>query len=71
VSVTLDRPLAFTHTAVQADTVRNKADLWNEIWLAGGSLYAVIFDYGDDAAGESVTISAIARTYDYDLQITV
>jgi len=61
----MDRPLAFTHTAAQADTVRNKSDAWTP-WLPGGSLYEVIFDYGDDAAGDSVTVEVRAQTYDQD-----
>lgn len=67
--LTLDRPLQFTHTAVQADTVRNKADVMSPIWLEGGSLYEVIFDYGDDSTGEPVTIQAIAQTYDSDIGV--
>lgn len=62
--LTLDRNLVFTHTAAQADTVRNKADVWAPLWLPGGALWEVIFDYGDDAAGESVTVQALAQTYD-------
>jgi hypothetical protein len=64
--LTLDSPVLFAHTTAQADTVRNKADVFAPVWLAGGSLYEVIFDYGDDAAGESVTVSALAQSYDSD-----
>lgn len=64
--LTLDSPIAFTHTTAQADTVRNKADAFAPVWMAGGSTYEVIFDYGDDAAGESVTVQAVAQTYDSD-----
>src|SRR5262245_30030588 len=49
----IDRPTQFAHTAVQADTVRNKADIFPALWFPGGALYEVIFDYGDDTAGES------------------
>lgn len=65
-TITLDRNLQFSHTAAQADTVRNKADVFAPIWLPPGSLYEVIFDYGDDAAGESVTIVGLAQSYDSD-----
>lgn len=64
--LTLDSPISFTHTTAQADTVRNKSDAFAPVWLAGGSTYEVIFDYGDDAAGESVTVQAVAQTYDSD-----
>lgn len=64
--LTLDRALQFTHTAAQADTVRNKADVFAPIWIPGGSLYEVIFDYGDDAAGDSATVQALAQVYDQD-----
>jgi hypothetical protein len=62
----LDRNLTFTHTAAQADTVRNKSDVFAPIWVRGGSLVAVVIDYGDDSAGESVTVQALAQTYDVD-----
>lgn len=64
--LTLDRNLIFTHTAAGADTVRNKADLFAPIFLEGGSLYEVILDYGDDAAGESVQVRAYATLYASD-----
>ncbi len=62
----LDRNLQFTHTAAQADTVRNKADIYSPVWCPGGSVYEVIFDYGDDAAGDSVIVECTAQTYDSD-----
>lgn len=62
--VTLDRPLQFAHTAAQADTVRNKADVFAPFWIDGGSLIEVVFDYADDAAGDSVTVSCLAQTLD-------
>jgi hypothetical protein len=64
VSVTLDRNLQYTHTGAQADTVRNKADVFSPVWVDGGSLVEVIFDYGDDSAGESVTVQALAQSWD-------
>lgn len=64
--LTLSRWLQYEHTDAQADTVRNKSDAFAPIWIDGGSLYEVIFDYGDDAAGESVTIHCTAQTYDSD-----
>lgn len=60
----LDRNLTFTHTAAQADTVKNKADVVPAMWFPGGAVYEVVFDYGDDAAGDSVIVEAKAQTYD-------
>lgn len=65
-TLTLDRNLQYTHTSVGVDTVRNQADVFAPVWLAGGSLWEVIFDYGAEAAAESITVSALAQTYDSD-----
>lgn len=62
----LDRNLTFTHTGAQADTVRSKADVFAPVWLPGGALWEVVFDYGDDSAGESVTVQALAQTWTED-----
>ena len=51
--VTLSAPLQYTHTLAQADTVRNKADVLTPLWIDGGSLWEVIFDYGDDEIGRA------------------
>jgi hypothetical protein len=64
--ITVDRTLQYTHTSGQADTVRNKADVFNPIWITGGATYEVVCDYGDDAAGDAITLRAIAQTYDSD-----
>ena len=58
---TLDENLAFTHTSAGADTVRNKSDVFAPVWVDGGSLISVIFDYGDDTAGESCTVISFAQ----------
>lgn len=62
-AITLDRNLQFTHTSAQADTVRDNADVFAPIWVDGGALYEVIFDYGDDSTGDTATIAAQAQTY--------
>ena len=62
--LTVDRPLSFTHTSVQADTVRSKADVFVPQFIDGGSLYEVIFDYANDSTGDTITISALAQTFD-------
>lgn len=64
--LTLDGNLVYTHTSAGADTVRNKSDVFAPIWLAGGAKYEVIFDYGDDSAGESVTVWGRVQRYDND-----
>lgn len=61
----LDRNLTYTHTSSAADTIYNKADAWT-IWIDGGSYIEVVFDYGDDAAGDSVRVECKAQTYDSD-----
>ena len=48
------------------EIITNKASCWN-VWVPGGSVYEVIFDYGDDAAGESVAIVCYAQTYTNDV----
>jgi hypothetical protein len=64
--LTLDAPLQFTHTAVGADTVRNQSDVFSPIWLEGGRLYEVIFDYGRATTGDSMTVQAISDIYPSD-----
>lgn len=61
--LTLDRNLQYTHTAAQADAVTNKASCW-EVMVEGGSLLAVVFDYGDDTSGSDVLVQAKAQTFD-------
>jgi hypothetical protein len=64
--LTLDAPLQFTHTAAGADTVRNQADVFSPIWLEGGRLYEVIFDYGKATTGDGMVIHAYAEIYPSD-----
>ncbi len=61
--LTLDRNLQFSHTSAQADTVRNKSDVFAPIWVHGLSLIEVIFDYGDATGGDSATVQALAQSY--------
>jgi len=60
----LDRNLQYEHTAAQADKVRNQADVFSDIWLAGGKLWEVRFDYGASATGEAITVRARAQQID-------
>lgn len=64
--IALVLPLSFAHTSAQADTVRSKADIFPRIPVTGGTLWKVVIDYGDDAAGDSITVQVLAQTYDYD-----
>lgn len=63
VDLVLDRDLQFTHTAAQADTVRNKGDAWT-VELPGSCVWEVVLDYGDDAAGDSVRVHVSEETVD-------
>ena len=62
-SITFDTTTKQAHN--DNEILTNKADCWN-IWIPGGSVYEVIFDYGDDAAGESVAIVCYSQTYTND-----
>lgn len=66
--ITADANLKSSHTTAQADLVRNNADNWT-IWIDGGALVEVVVDYGDDAAGDSVTVIAQAQTWDSDTTV--
>lgn len=62
--VTLDANLKFSHTSAQADSVRNKSDVFDPFPVEGGSTIEVILDYSDDAAGDAVTYEVLAQTLD-------
>ncbi len=62
--ITLDRPCAFAHTTAQADTVRQKSDIFVPFWIDGGALYECIFDYSSQSTGDSITIHCMAQTLD-------
>jgi hypothetical protein len=65
----VDRALQFTHTAAGADTVRNKSDIYPPVWVPGGTVYELIFDYGDDTSGDSVIVECKYQSYDSDTQV--
>ena len=60
--MSFDYNLAFQHTSVQADTIRNKADVFAPIWLDGGSLYYAVFDYGQATGGDTATVVCLGQT---------
>lgn len=57
-----DSPAAYAHVD---NEVFGLAESWT-LWLPGGSLYEVIFDYGGSSTGEAVCCLANAQTYDSD-----
>jgi hypothetical protein len=62
--LTLACPLLFTHTAAQADTVRNKADSLC-FTLPGGVIWEIILGHWN-AAGESITARILGTSYNTD-----
>jgi len=64
-----DTSITFDTTTKQAhndnEIITSKASCWS-VWLPGGSVYEVIFDYADDSAGESVAIVCYSQTYTHD-----
>lgn len=62
-SLTTDTTTMQTHN--DNEYITTMADTWS-VWVPGGSVYEVIFDYGDDAAGESVAIVCYSQTYTHD-----
>jgi len=58
----LDAPTEYAHNDI-THTVRNKADAWS-LWVDGGAYVEIIFDYGDDAAGDTATIECRSQTLD-------
>ena len=66
-TLTLADGLDYAHTSAQADIVSRLADVFAPMYLAGGTLWEVIFDYGVSATGGNVVVMAHAQTYDSDL----
>jgi hypothetical protein len=62
--------LDYTHTNAQADAIRNQAEQLTPLWLTGGSLWEVIFDYLAETTGEPMIVQAMAQTYDFDTDQT-
>jgi hypothetical protein len=61
-NVTVDSPCKLAK--IDDELFTNKANLWS-VWCPGGCVYEVVFDYGDDAAGEAVAVVCYAQTFDY------
>jgi len=60
-TVTVDS--ACKKAKINDELFTNKANCWS-VWCPGGCVYEVIFDYGDDAAGEAVAVVCYAQTFD-------
>jgi hypothetical protein len=48
---------------IDDELLTNKANCWS-VWCPGGCVYSVVFDYGDDAAGETVAVVCYAQIFD-------
>jgi hypothetical protein len=60
-TVTVDSPCK--KAKIDDELLTNKANCWS-VWCPGGCVYEVIFDYGDDAAGEAVAVVSYAQVFD-------
>lgn len=65
-TLTLTEGLEYAHSSDQADIVSRLADVFSPVYLAGGSLYEVIFDYQVSGTSGDVVVLAHAQTYDSD-----
>lgn len=63
-TITTDAPIKQSHAS--GELCVTKADAFAPIYLPGGAVYEVIFDYGDDATGDTVAVFARIQTYDSD-----
>ena len=61
-TLTVDSPCKVAK--IDNELFTNKANCWS-VWCPGGCVYEVIFDYGDDAAGDAVAVVCHAQTFDY------
>lgn len=59
--------LQYTHTAAAADTVRNQADVFPRMWVAGGDTVEVVADYGAELTGDPMTVQVVATLYSSDI----
>jgi len=60
-TLTVDSPCK--RAKINDELFTTKANLWCA-WCPGGCVYEVVFDYGDDAAGEAVAVVCYAQTFD-------
>ncbi len=60
--ILLASPIKNAHSNT-AHTVRSHADVFS-CWLEGGSVWEIIFDYGSQTTGDTITIQAYMATLD-------
>ena len=63
-TIYVDAPTKYARIA--SEVCINQAELMGPIWLPGGAMYEVIFDYAAATAGENLIVAAYAQTYDDD-----
>jgi len=63
-TLTIDAPCKVAK--IDNEILTSKADQWC-VWCPGGCTYSVIFDYGDDAAGEAVAVVCYAQRLDSEV----
>ena len=61
-TLTVDSPCKVAK--IDDELLTDKANCWS-VWCPGGCVYEVVFDYGDDAAGDAVAVVCYAQTFDY------
>ncbi len=66
VSLTVDADIINAHTSAQGDAVLNQADVFNRIWIGGGSLMAIEANYLAASVGPNMWVNVWAQTYDGD-----
>jgi hypothetical protein len=62
-TITLRHLLQYAHTAAQADTVRNTADIFVPISFNGGDIVEVVADFGAETGADSLTVQVLATVY--------
>jgi hypothetical protein len=58
-TLTIDSPCKIAK--IDNEILTSKASQWGRIWVPGPGVIEIIFDYGDDAAGESVAVACYAQ----------
>jgi hypothetical protein len=66
-TVTLDT--GCKRAKIDDELFTNRANCWL-VWCPGGCVYSVVFDYGDDSAGEAVAVVCYAQTFDHLTKVT-
>ena len=64
----LDTPLIFAHTAVQADPILNKGEVW-QLPVDGGCLIEIIIDYGAATVGDTIDVEVFVQEYMKDTTV--